>query len=295
MNRRAFLKQAGLTSALASWATSLNSNTISELLTKATEQNQKLFDLAMAGDRLALTWLSPWTMIETPDPWQQQFMAQVARRGRNGIANASRQSGKTEMVAAIAYLFGCLGRFVLIVSPSDRQSLEFMSKVQAHHDRLKLGTMASDPNKHEMMFANGGRVLALPNSPTKIRGFSAVQLVVFEEAAFIPDAIYNSIRPVIAVSRGQTVLISSPFGKRGFFYNEWANAPDSWHKVRVSWRDCPRLTPEWLAVERMRPGMDVEQEYLDCADGDEFKSEVGQYIDWEAHEQLIDGNLQMEW
>jgi len=219
----------------------------------------------------------------------------VATRGRDGIANCSRQSGKTEITAAITYLFGCLGKFVLIVSPSDRQSIEFMRVVQGHHVRLDLGQTTCDPTMHEMTFASGGRILALPNSPAKIRGFRAVDLVVYEEAAFIPDAIYNAVRPVIAVSRGQTVLISSPFGKRGFFYEEWTNAPESWHKVRVSWRDCPRLTQEWLAVERQRPGMDVEQEYLDCADGDEFKAEVGAYIDWEAHESLVDNALQMEY
>ena len=295
MNRREFLRSAGATSLLGSLLSSMTPEVTQKRIEQLTERKQELLTKALQGDRLAQMWLCPWKMLESPDQWQRDYMSAVVTCSKNGIANASRQSGKTECVAAMAYLFGALGRFVLIVSPSDRQSIEFMRVVQGHHTRLDLGQTVVDPTMHELNFVSSGRVLALPNSPAKIRGFRAVDLVVFEEAAFIPDQVYNAIRPVIAVSRGQTVLISSPFGKRGFFYNEWINAPNSWHRVRVSWRDCPRLTPEWLAVERQRPGMDVEQEYLDCADGDEFKAEVGAYIDYEAHEGCIDPNLQMEW
>lgn len=292
MDRRRFLKHSLLTSLLGC---SLSSAETIARVQRLSPKTQDLVARALSGDRLAQTWLSPWTMLDRPDAWQRQLMSQTVTCGRSGIVNASRQSGKTEATAAITYLFGCLGKFVLIVSPSDRQSIEFMRVVQGHHTRLGLGDTAVDPTMHELNFASGGRILALPNSPAKIRGFRAVDLVVFEEAAFIPDIVYNSIRPVLGVSRGQTILISSPFGKRGFFYEEWIHAPETWHKVRVSWRDCPRLTPEWLANERLRPGVDVEQEYLDCADGDEFKAEVGQYIDWEAHEGLVDPNLRMEW
>lgn len=244
--------------------------------------------------------------MDRPDAWQRKALTQGVTWGEDLLLDASRQTGKTEIATLIAYMVGVRGDFALIVSPSDRQSLEFMSILQGHHHRLQLSTVDGESNMHEIRFANGGRVLALPNSPLKIRVFRKVSLLVIEEAAFVPDQIYNAIRPMLMVSRGmglpaQTLLLSSPFGRRGFFYEEWIGDGDAsnphggdWHRHRVSWRDCPRINPRDIERERLRPGVLVQQEYLDCEPGEEFAVDSQCYFDMSAWEGMLSnvGRLQ---
>jgi hypothetical protein len=96
--------------------------------------------------------------------------------------------------------------------------------------------------------------LSLPGKEQTVRGYSAVSLLIVDEASRVPDPLYQSVRPMLAVSGGRIVLLSTPFGSRGFFYHEWTNGASDWHRVRVTARDVPRISPEWLEAERERIG-----------------------------------------
>ncbi len=39
-----------------------------------------------------------------------------------------------------------------------------------------------------------------------------------DEAARVSDELYRAVRPMLATSGGRIVLLSTPFGKRGFFF-----------------------------------------------------------------------------
>src|SRR5262245_22293174 len=64
-----------------------------------------------------------------PDPWQRATLTELVRDRLNVLLCCSRQVGKTETVACAAYLEACDGGFVLVVSPSERQSLEFFDRL----------------------------------------------------------------------------------------------------------------------------------------------------------------------
>ncbi len=96
-----------------------------------------------------------------------------------------------------------------------------------------------------------------------MRGFSAPDLLVIDEAARVDDAMYTGLRPMLAVSQGQLVLLSTPFGRRGFLYREWAEGGPDWLRVRITAHDVPRIDPVWLAAERDRIGAWAwDQEYM---------------------------------
>ncbi len=68
---------------------------------------------------------------------------------------------------------------------------------------------------------------------------------------------------MLAVSGGDIILLSTPFGKRGFFHHEWMDGGASWHRVKVTAYDCPRMSREWLETERKSIGeWWFRQEYL---------------------------------
>jgi hypothetical protein len=108
---------------------------------------------------------------------------------------------------------------------------------------------------------NGSRIISLPGDANTIRGYSPT-LVIFDEAGFVPDGVYNSVRPMLAVTQGQLFLISTPNGKRGFFYEEWQLGGASWYREQVTAHQCPRIPAEFLESEKRKRGLWFNQECL---------------------------------
>jgi hypothetical protein len=189
-----------------------------------------------------------------PDPWQAD---QLRSAGRQLILNCSRQSGKSTVSSLLA-LHEALYRpptLVLLLSPSLRRSQELFRKVK---DALAGLGPAAPPLAEEsalrLEWANGSRVVCLPGKEATIRGFSGVGLLVVDEASRVPDELYYSIRPMLAVSGGRIVLLSTPFGRRGFFFDVWENGGPAWERTRIRADECPRIPPAWLAEERAAIG-----------------------------------------
>jgi len=237
-----------------------------------------------------LYWAEPWRLMEqTPDPWQSQALDQLIIQQQDLLILASRQIGKTTVVAAAAYLEACLGGFVLIISPSDDQSKEFFQRLKGYHDRLQLVEAVEDPTQHQLRLANGGRALALPNNERTVRVYSAVSLLVIDEASRVPDELFAAVSPMLAVSHGRTALLSTPFGRRGFFWDQWENGGERWKRHKIEWWKCPRLTEAFIEGERRKHGDAwIRQEF-----GTEFIDVISSPLDAEAFESLIDHGLQV--
>jgi hypothetical protein len=100
---------------------------------------------------------------------------------------------------------------------------------------------------------NGSRIISLPGTEETIRGYSGGALLVIDEASRVRDDLYRSVRPMVAVSRGRLVCLSTPFGKRGWFFDEWQGG-NSWERVRITAAECPRISKEFLAEEERSLG-----------------------------------------
>src|SRR3954451_11518077 len=159
----------------------------------------------------------------TPDAWQ----ADLLRSGsRWTLVLCSRQAGKSTTAAVLA-LHTALHRpasLVLLVAPSLRQASELFRKFAELRGRLDPAPELSEDNAASCPFAaTGSRVLSLPGSEATVRGFSAPALVVEDEAARVPDALYRSIRPMLATApAGRLILLSTPYGQQGHFWQEWS-------------------------------------------------------------------------
>ena len=81
------------------------------------------------------------------------------------------------------------------------------------------------------------RVVGLPGNEATVRGFSAVSLLLIDEASRVPDELYHALRPMLAVSDGGLWLMRTPHGKAGFFYEEWERGGPGWERVRAT--GCP--------------------------------------------------------
>ncbi len=190
----------------------------------------------------------------TADPWQA---ALLRSRARQMLLLCSRQAGKSRTSGWLA-VDEAVHRppaLVLLLAPALRQSQELFRKVK--ESLRSLGTSAAPIAQESALsleLANGSRILSLPGTEATVRGYSNVALLVVDEAARVPDPLYQAIRPMLAVSGGRIVLLSTPFGKRGFFHHEYTAGGSDWQRVTVTAYDVPRIDRAWLQAERDRIG-----------------------------------------
>jgi hypothetical protein len=106
--------------------------------------------------------------------------------------------------------------------------------------------------------------VSLPSTEATIRGFSGANLIVEDEAARVSDELYYAVRPMLAVSGGRLILMSTPFGKRGHFHHEWTEGGEAWERIEIKATDCPRISPAFLAEERASLGDWWYRQEYDC-------------------------------
>lgn len=197
-----------------------------------------------------------------PDPWQEALLLEPWKRA---LLNITRQGGKSTTVAAVA-LHTALYRtdaLVLILAPARRQSKELLTKVWRLYRSAGRPVRVDNRSELRVRFDNGSRIVALPGTEKTVRGFSAVDLIIADEAARVDNDLYEAVRPMLAVSDGRLVGLSTPWGKRGWFYEAWTDEAQDWHRVQVIGPECPRLSDEFLEQEKRELGTWMyRQEYL---------------------------------
>jgi hypothetical protein len=191
---------------------------------------------------------------QRPDPWQ----ADLLRTNRARILTlATRQGGKSRAVGAKVLRTALVepDSLILVLSPTERQSKEFLQEhVLGLYEALRRPVKpARRPGRLELELTNGSRVIALPDNEAGVRCFSSVRLLVIDEAARVSDELYHSVRPMLAVSGGAIIALSTPWAKQGWFYEEWESGRP-WKRVRVTAEMCPRISPAFLAEERVSKG-----------------------------------------
>jgi hypothetical protein len=211
---------------------------------------------------------------KTPDPWQARALRS---RSRRLCFLCSRQVGKSEVAAALALREALLAppALVLLLSHTLRQSgLLFRDKVLPLWRALGSPHKSTRPTRLELELANGSRIVSLPENEQGIRGFSSARMLIIDEAAQVADGLYAAVRPMLAVSRGTLVALSTPFGQRGWFHEVWTKGV-GWERYRVTAPECPRIDPAFLAEEQLALGARwYAQEYL-CS----FEAAVGAVFD----------------
>jgi hypothetical protein len=196
-----------------------------------------------------------------PDEKQAEVLLSDAKRG---ILNCTRQWGKSTIAAAKAVhrAYTRPHSLVLVASPSYRQSGEFVRKASEMVAMLGIRPRGDGDNDISLAFPNKSRIVGLPGIEGTVRGFSAVSMLLIDEASRVHDAMYRALRPMLAVGDGDLWLLSTPYRKRGFFYANWEHGGPGWHRVRVPATACPRISREFLEEDRRHQKGDFAMEYM---------------------------------
>jgi hypothetical protein len=225
----------------------------------------------------------------TPDAWQSELLRSDAKQM---ILNCSRQSGKSTISAVLAVHAAIYtpDSLTLLLAPSLRQSQELFRKVKDILVALQspLAPQIAEESSLRLELDNHSRIISLPGTEATVRGFSNVALLICDEAAVCDDALFYSIKPMLAVSGGRIILLSTPRGRRGFFFDVWTNGATDWHRTRITAQECPRISREWLENEkRTTPAFWYKQE-LEC----EFVETIDSVFNFDDIERATSSDVQ---
>jgi hypothetical protein len=197
------------------------------------------------------------------DEWQQQF---IRSRAKRILLNVTRQGGKSTAAATLA-LHTVLYEphsLVLLLSPSLRQSSELFRKVLDGYRTLDRPVDAEIENRLSLELESGNRVVSLPGAEATIRGMSGVTLLIIDEASRVSDELLAAVRPMLAVSGGRLIALSTPNGPLGWWAHAWLKE-SHWEKYEVPASKCPRITQEFLDEERAALGMAAYSREYECS------------------------------
>jgi hypothetical protein len=216
-------------------------------------------DLRLALDRVAFA----KRLGLKPDPWQEDLLSSTSERV---LLNCCRQSGKSTMTGVIA-LHRALyhpGSLILCLAPALRQSQELFSKIAGFYRDQGRPVSAVAERKLSLELENRSRIITLPGSEKTVRGFSGAALLAVDEAARVDDSLYFAVRPMLAVSGGSLMMLSTPYGKRGVFFEEWTNGI-GWERYEVPASQCPRIPEVFLEEERHSLPRRVYTQEYECS------------------------------
>lgn len=208
----------------------------------------------------------------------QSMISKAIDRHHKVIINKSRKIGATETVLRhIAKgCFELYAGFNVMIIAGNRQTqaeellLRFDKLFEkgltdlngtrfSYHDIVKKKT------KTGLEFFNGTRVHTYPAIAEALRGPDRVACVFLDEAAHfkqIDDSqVYDALKPNLANTNGDFIIVSTPNGRRGIFYDLWTE--ERYHKLELPYTVAlgELLSEKFIAEERADTRIDFEQEY----------------------------------
>ena len=191
---------------------------------------------------------------EEPFEYQQDFMDDPSERK---AFVSGRRVGKSRTASWLALWKAVTfsGAEVLVTAKAQRQSMELFNQIQSemrtsHIPEDQWGVVRS--TRTEINFDNGSRIIALPvgRDGSNIRGYGGKEnMIIVDEAAFIADSIFQEVlSPMLAVGSGTFILLSTPFGKKGFLYERF-NDP-RWYSMQVPSSSNPLVDEEFVEEQQ---------------------------------------------
>jgi len=208
-------------------------------------------------------------------PHQLEIFEAIGKNDKTLIVKGRRIGATDITLRAILYysLYGFLRGLQTIIVPGTqielavrwiRQLRVMLEKAgmdtEIDYDLTKRGTLT---------LKNGAEMMAIASNAQLLRGQPKVGLVFLDEAAHFdmqsPTAVMDAVEPAVANTKGHLVAISTPKGKRGFFYGLTLDKDNGWIKYYYPSEVAVghSIKPGWLEakMKERHTNMDFEQEF----------------------------------
>lgn len=181
------------------------------------------------------------------------YMADAYKNGKIAVIKSVRQSGKTFFCVCLLAEYALLhpGCVSAVIEPTLSQSRNvFNTLVKAfRHTNLIEQSNASLLN---VKFSNGSEIIFKSTEQGEgNRSFTVTGLLVYDEAAYLPDDAVYTILPFVNAHNAPIVVCSTPFMQEGYYYDMVKMATEKpSDKLRFfDWSKHPEIS-RFLSEER---------------------------------------------
>jgi len=233
-----------------------------------------------------------WSTGNTPYDLQETFLRDNHPRL---VWCSGRKVGKTEIIAvkALYKAFTEADTEILIIAPFLDQAAIVYRRIHSiimNNDFIREQTIQMTQTM--TFFANGSKIICRTagnqSGGWSIRGYgtSGQVILIMDEAATMSDDVWTAVMPMLTTAKAYHIwLTSTPFGKRGRFYEAFYD--DMYHQYKIKTMDCPITNKTFLKEEKERiTEMEWRQEY----EG-EFLEELDVWISKDLYETCVDQDL----
>lgn len=161
----------------------------------------------------------------TLDPWQKEFLE---TKGDKQLC-CGRQIGKSIICSKDAgdYALENPGKTILMIAPTERQAYALFSKTLDYiscKDAKQIMKGKNRPTKTRLKLKNKSVIWCLPTGLNGIGiRFLTVDRLYADEASRIPEDVWEAVTPMLVTTGGDMILLSTPFGTQGYFYDVLIN------------------------------------------------------------------------
>lgn len=180
-------------------------------------------------------------------PWsKQKEILESVRDNPRTTVRACHGVGKTACAAAcgVWFLYSHPNSILLTTAPTWRQVKELLwREIRGHHARARLDGKCTTTSIQlaEQWFALG----LSTDDPDKFQGFHAEDLLLIgDEAAGIPEMIFEAAFGILTSKRSRLLLIGNPTSSSGLFHASHHEAAETWKVIKISAFDSPNFTGE---------------------------------------------------
>ena len=216
------------------------------------------------------------------DKWQEEVY-----KAKGNICLASgRQVGKSTIISMRDGEFAAQnpGKSVLIISATERQAELIFIKVlyylEQHYGAL-IRKGKERPTKHVIRLKNGSIIRCLPTglAGTGIRGFTIDRLTA-DEAAFIPEDVWAAVTPMLLTTGGDIVLLSTPHGRAGYFYERYTDPTfTSFHVNSEEVIKNREINETWSEIQKEKALEHLEREKANMSKLQYAQEYLGEFVD----------------
>ena len=197
------------------------------------------------------------------DKWQEEI---IGTKG-NICLRSGRQVGKSTVISHKVGIYATShkNKNVMVISAVERQAYLLFEKIlfyleQNHKKMIMKGK--DRPTRSKLKLTNGTVIHCLPTglSGMGIRGYT-IDLLIADEAAFIPEAVWDAVTPMLIMTGGDTILLSTPFGKGTYFHDAFQRDNyTAFHKTTEEVIREREISDEWTEAIRDTNLINLEHE-----------------------------------
>lgn len=202
------------------------------------------------------------------DEWQIEFLKAKGDK----ILCCGRQIGKSEVCAKDAGDFAINNagsKPIVMIAPTERQAYGLFTKTLAYLLSVAPNIICSGkdrPTKEKIKLRNGVEIYCLPvgKDGLGIRFLTIGRLYV-DEASRIPALVWDAIEPALLTTGGDEILLSTPFGAEGMFYDVWINKDQAFDSFSRFSQTSEKVIAErpisatWTEKQRTKAVQKLEQ------------------------------------